>query len=489
MSKFLHGVESVTRYAMHPESIQLPPKLVDLAALIERIAENGDKFQDIQIPCDLYYVTTAQSDGSSTTEELQVKEAIRRINDLGVYEKNLRLHTQGHEQLAAKQKERLGPQKVRFHFEKKQTIPTTNSVESAYIGIAPASEILKLITDENGVRPGIFEDNVRLHLGSSNPVNQRIQSTLESPERTEFPFLNNGLTVISTKAEVSGDNLYISGYQIVNGGQTSHQLVAWSRTLQPEIRDELLNSVWVPIKVIVSSNADVRSRVAVATNLQTAIGNVDIQATSQSAKDVEEFFDRSGAEGLRYERQGRGSGIHFARTRVVGTSELNRAVAAALFGESSRAIASPKELERENSFVWGNYPVEAYYYAAWLVYRVDRYFARTQDRSVLRAAKYHIAMMVSSMLLGDFASQFAKEDTRGIAEALARSRQFDRIDTNSPMRSQIEDLIPKAAGITEDYFSLPLAEGRSLRKDDVRSRRHQQALLQLARAYVDGEAS
>ncbi len=73
---------------------------------------------------------------------------------------------------------------------------------------------------------------------------------------------------------------------------------------------------------------------------------------------------------------------------MVTTPEFNRAVAATLFGESSRAIVSPKDLEAEGSFVWGDFPVEMYYYAAWIIYRIDRYFARTPESTTLKAAKY-----------------------------------------------------------------------------------------------------
>ncbi len=71
IAKFLHGVEAVTKYAMKPKSIPLPPRLVDLASLIDRIAESGDKFQDSRIPCELYYVTTSSNDGSSARHQAE----------------------------------------------------------------------------------------------------------------------------------------------------------------------------------------------------------------------------------------------------------------------------------------------------------------------------------------------------------------------------------------------------------------------------------
>ncbi|NRD07625.1 AIPR family protein [Rathayibacter agropyri] len=480
ISKFLHGIESVTKYAIDPQSIALPAELVDLAALIDKIAENGDKFQETRIPCEVLYVTTSGHDGADARKELQVTEAVRRIKELGVYTEPFELKTHGHDALSAKLKERHGPQNIRFDFTKRQTIPATERVSEAYIGLLSGTEALKLLTDETGsIRPGIFDDNVRLDLGAHNTVNLRITRTLESEERAQFPFLNNGLTIIASSLRGAGDKFFISGYQIVNGGQTSHQLVRWAASQKVKENPELLSDLWIPVKIVSSDDASVRTSVAIATNLQTAIGSTDIQASSQTAKDVEEYFTQSGADGLRYLRQIQHAALDFPRTRVVTTPELNRAVAATLFGESFRAIGSPKELEAEDSFVWGSYSVEAYYYAAWILYRVDRYFARTPDSTTLKAAKYHIAMMVSVIINPQIAPVFEAGDLESARRKLVavKRTQFKVTDSD-----RIEFAISKAMELATDQFQTVLSEGRSLRKDDVRNRRHQEALLQKAKA-------
>lgn len=486
IAKFLHGVESVTSNAMRPGTITLPPRLVDLSALIDRIAENGDKFTDQRIPCDLYYVTTSSNNGQSARDELQVTQALQRIRGFGVYTETLKLRTHGHDDLAAKQKERHGPQNVQFNFEKRQTIPATDRVSEAYIGLVSASELMKLLTDESGeIRPGIFDDNVRLDLGAHNAVNRRIMATLQSAEREHFPFLNNGLTIIATELRGLGDRFFISGYQIVNGGQTSHQLVRWSRIENCVSNPQAMSNLWVPVKIVSSKEPSVRTSVAIATNLQSAIGATDIQASLQIAKDVEEYFAQSGIDGLRYERQNRGKALEFARTRVVTTPELNRAVAATLFGESSRAIASPKDLEAEDAFVWGDFPVEMYYYAAWIIYRIDRYFARTPDSTTLKAAKYHIAMMVSAIINPELASAFKGGDLNAIGQRLKKPKKLKFRVSDQALSGSLESAISIAIDRATEVFQNILAEGRSLRKDDVRSRRSQEALLEKATSAID----
>src|SRR5699024_10432514 len=269
----------------------------------------------------------------------------------------------------------------------------------------------------------------------------------------------------------------ISGYQIVNGGQTSHQIIRWSETEELKNDPGLLERVWVPVKIVSSNDPDVKTAMTVATNLQTAIGASDIQSSSQAAKDDEEFFEESGSQGLRYSRQSRGNPIEFARTRVVTTTELNRAVASTVFGESSRAIAAPKDLERQDSFVWDSLPIPIYYYAAWIIYRVDRYFGRNLELSTLRAAKYHIAMATSLMMNNDLLPIFESS-----ADSLsgAQRKVLDRlkVDVDSDQFSdRLENAIEDAVGLAKRVFERPLSEGRSLRKDDVRNRRSQEAML------------
>lgn len=483
VAKFLHGVESVTKYAMKPGSIALPADLVDTALLIDKIAENLDRFQHDTIPCDLYYVTTSSNETSSIANELQVSEAIHRIRGFGVYPNDLQLHLHGHADIAAKQRERHGPQNVKFIFSKRQTIPETGNVAEAFIGILPASELLQLLQDENGEqRPGIFDDNVRLDLGSQNPVNSRIGNTLASDEREYFPFLNNGLTIVASRLSSVSDRFTISGYQVVNGGQSSNQILRWAASASVRANPEVLKSIWVPVKIVSSEDANVRSSIAVATNLQTPINASDIQASSEIAKRVEEYFALSGAEGLRFERQQRGDSIDFPRTRIVNTSELNRAVASVLSGESARAISSPRELEGDESFVWGEYPAEAFYYAAWIVYRIDRYFGRKSEDSVLRAAKYHIAMLVSATLNPKFVKGFESDGVE-ISRRLLLNPKGIRF---SIVESRIESAISDAAVFARHQFAPVLAEGRSLRRDDVRNRRSQEELLQRAIAARSG---
>jgi AIPR protein len=482
IAKFLHGIEICTKAAAKRSSVSLGTGLTQTVAILRAVIDNIGRFRTTRIPVEIFFVTTAKQPSEDAMRESQVTSAIDRLRDLDVYNDDLSLKLQGKNEISAKEKERKGPQNIEFKFLRKQLIPETEGIEQAYVGIIQASELIKILFDGEGIRPGIFDDNVRLYQGDQNKVNQRIYATLDSSRKEMFPFLNNGLTIVAKKLTNVADRFSISGYQIVNGGQTSHQLVRWYRNLtgdqalSAEAKADL-SSVWVPIKIIETSDADIVSEVTIATNLQTSIAPTDIQGSTQDAKNVEQYFEQSGQDGLRYARQSgfATDSVGFTRLRVVSTPDLNRAVASCVFGESSRAIGSPNDLTSEDSFVWGGYPVPLYYMSAWIVYRIESYFRRSRENfelQALKAAKYHIAMLVSAKSFPDLEKVYANSNDEKAMQVVAKQASTGR------WKDIIEENLDVCTPIVKSYFSDVISEGRSLRKDDVRARKVQSDLLE-----------
>lgn len=477
ISKFLHGIEICTKAAAKRASLPKGSALSQSVAILEEVIDKIDRFRTPRIPADIYYVTTAKHPGDDALRESQVATAVERLRDLDVYNDDLSLKCHGKNELSAKEKERKGPQNIEFNFSRKSSIPEADGIEQAYIGVVEASELIKVLFDGESIRPGIFDDNVRLYQGDNNQVNQRIYATLDSARREMFPFLNNGLTIVARKLTNVADKFSISGYQVVNGGQTSHQLVRWYRNLSDGQQSGLdLSSIWIPIKVIATSSTDIVSEVTIATNLQTSIASTDIQASTQDAKNVQQYFEQSGQDGLRYARQS-GESVEssgFTRLRVVTTPDLNRAVASCIFGDSSRAIGSPNELTTEDSYVWDGVPVALYFMSAWIVYRVESYFRRrdTLGNQALKAAKYHVAMLVAAQTFPELVKVYDDRNQRKILQAVQQQA------SNGKWKESIDQSVENAVQVVRNHFTAVINEGRSLRKDDVRARKVQTDLLE-----------
>ena len=168
-------------------------------------------------------------------------------------------------------------------FERHATLPAISGVKESYIGILPCLEYLRLICDDDGnLNRRLFYDNVRDFRGN-NLVNQEIEATVRNVDRNDqFALLNNGVTIVARDKINVGDTFQLSDYQIVNGCQTSHVLHL--------NREHLTDSVLLPVKLIVTTDQEVISRIIQGTNRQTAVNEEAFESLTPFQKELEEFY-------------------------------------------------------------------------------------------------------------------------------------------------------------------------------------------------------
>ncbi|MDD5673102.1 MAG: AIPR family protein [Chitinivibrionales bacterium] len=169
-----------------------------------------------------------------------------------------------------------------FVFDKKVTLPSIVSVKESYVGFLPFSEYRKIIIDEYGKMRSIFDDNIRDFLGDVD-VNKKIEGTLRSQHFDLFGVLNNGVTLVATTLNATGDKFTISDYQVVNGCQTSHVLF--------ENKDVSgIDNTIIPIRLIVTDSDDVKNEITKATNNQNAIKPEQLESLSEFQKQLEQYY-------------------------------------------------------------------------------------------------------------------------------------------------------------------------------------------------------
>jgi len=134
----------------------------------------------------------------------------------------------------------------------------------------------------------LFRYNPRLYLGS-NKVNKKIAATLQDPERRRrFHLLNNGITAVSRGVVWSDDHseLRVRDFQIVNGCQTSTTLFRNQSAYQAD------ENCLVHVKIITTSDEDLRAEISDATNTQTAIGVEDSVSNAPEQDHIAGLFQR-----------------------------------------------------------------------------------------------------------------------------------------------------------------------------------------------------
>jgi hypothetical protein len=153
-----------------------------------------------------------------------------------------------------------------------------------YVLLARLTDYYDFIQDESKLRRYLFDSNVRDYMGL-NRVNEDIKFTLANDKSPDFWWLNNGVTILATGANVVGDFIQIQNIQIVNGLQTSESIF---RHFSVRKVDSDHRSVLV--KVIVSKDAEVRDSIIRATNNQTAVELTALHATDKVQRDIEDIL-------------------------------------------------------------------------------------------------------------------------------------------------------------------------------------------------------
>lgn len=501
IARFLDAIRRVTKAAGSGEFDNVEKSLWPKTEILKEVIRKIHRFSTGRVPCDVFFVTlsttsffTSQDDLIKLTEDKsanvsQVFQAYKDLEADGVFDfRNFK--AVGESALESRIAELRGTHEVDFRLDHPVEIAPTGAIAGALMGVIPVSELRKIILDDNGeLRENIFEGNVRLYQGENNPVNQEIANTLRSDLRDFFPFLNNGLTIVTREMTRTMGNIHMRGYQIVNGCQTSNQIAQWIQSSDGDqnILDQS-QEVLVPIKIIQTDDPDASRQITVATNSQTAISQADIQGNSSLARRIEEYFNRmpdndsnSGRIKLRYKRQsGQDTESSIPDLRTYTTQDLSRAYTSCILGNSSEAIRSSKMSAEPGSPVWLENGYESLFYFSMLtVYKIERVLQR--DAKGIRPAKYHIAMLAAAYAIPSLRKLWETElQTKGWSK---QAKNLESILETDEWIEKLSEGIDLAMQVVQDHFSSTL-KSKSLVKDDVRTKNVQQSLLSEFDKYV-----
>lgn len=179
-------------------------------------------------------------------------------------------------------------------------LPFVSFGTDAYVCVARLEDFFNFISDERPladreIREAVFEANVRDYAPDTK-VNQGIEETLKHPPaEDDFWWLNNGVTVLASKAYHHSGHLQITDPLIVNGLQTSYQVFRHFKD-----GGNLDDKRSIMIKVIVTTDDATSDRIINATNSQTKINSIFLHSTEQIHRNIEITLK---ADGFFYDRR------------------------------------------------------------------------------------------------------------------------------------------------------------------------------------------
>lgn len=344
--------------------------------------------------CKIFYITTGIANPKDPNINATIKILTDSLKKKNLFE-NIKYNLIGANELGKIYRKTKNPTSATFTFLNKISLPEIQKVDQSFFGVIPFSEFKKILIDNNGNIQNLFDDNIRDFQGVKNVVNDSINLTLNSDHPDLFSVLNNGITIVANTITVSGNKFTITDYQIVNGCQTSNILYK-----NKNIKD--IDDINIPLKIIATTDEDVKSKITVSTNNQTAVKKEQLTAMSDFQKNLQHFYNAISGDGkLFYERRAKeyNSNNNIIKRKIITIPNQIKSFSAMFnqnphlvttyLGKLIEKIGDPgsKIFEQDHQFI-------PYYMAGLALYRLDSLFNNGTIDNRYKKVRFYLLMLV-----------------------------------------------------------------------------------------------
>jgi len=313
-----------------------------------------------------------------------------------------------------------------------------STASGSYVCLVTLTKYYEFISDSGKLARSIFESNVRDYQGSVT-VNTGIKQTLANKDSENFWYLNNGVTIITPKAVLTGKQLTIEDPQIVNGLQTSHEIYRYFSGLETASNDERA----ILVRIIKEANEEARDRIIRATNSQTNIPPASLRSSDEIHRNIEDFFK---ANNFFYDRKKnfyKNEG--YPISNIVSIPYLAQAMMSIILFRPDSARARPSTLinsDIEYEKIFSSFlPIDIYLKVIQIMKIVENYLKTAAsdfalEKKDITNLKYYIAMLIGIKLAGN-QDQIAKKISN-----------LPRIEVSNEMLNEVTKIT------SEIYFEL-----------------------------------
>lgn len=340
----------------------------------------------------LYYITTGKWNNDANLMGI-IENGTSNLEQTNLFEK-VNFYPFGARELATAYRKTKESISTTINFSNRITLPKINGVSQAYIGLLPYSEFLKIVSDNDDNLLNVFEDNVRDFQGDNNDVNGGIATTLNNDDSEIFSVLNNGVTIVASTISPTGDQFTIFDYQIVNGCQTSNVLYNNRKGIN-------INKVNIPVKLIATTDDEVKTRITLATNNQTPIKKEQLAALTQFQRSLEQYYNSyNGDSKIYYERRAKqyNSDNSVLKSKVITVPYQIKSFAAMFLDEPHNVTSFfgtiVKRLNEGKAQIFNNdHAYSPYYTSAFAYYKLESFFRKGSIDTSFKKVRFHILML------------------------------------------------------------------------------------------------
>lgn len=390
------------------------PEIMNFFEMKEYIYDHAEYMTESNPQLSMYYVTTGKWVGDKTLQKI-IDRNKKELKDLNIFS-DIKFVPCGATEIQTLYRNTKNLLSTKFKFEKYIVMFGDEDSESiGYSGVIPFREYRKIIMNDGDSLKPVFDDNIRDFLGNKNPINKAIFDTLQDLDINSFCMLNNGITIIANKVTLTGTTAVLTDYQIVNGCQTSHVLYE-NRNLDGV--DDLL----IPIKVIGTTDEDIRNNITKATNSQTSIKPEQLEALSDFQKNLETYYSTYGEnERLYYERRtGQYRLESIPKTKIVNIPQQIKSVSAMFLnnphGVSGNYGAIVKKVG--NKIFNVNDKMILYYTSSLAQYKIEKLISAKVIDKKYNKSRYHAMMLFRIYVSGKSIPKFNENKTEGYCQKI-----------------------------------------------------------------------
>ena len=390
---FVFGVEQFFSSVLEPD-VKTPYRAeIQQAIPLARHIFAQTVMMEANPQCFLYYVTTGQWD-DNPEPATRFSDGIERLEKMNLFSSVHKLPVDA--TLLKKTYQDLERSVVKeVEFGRATVFPKIDGVDEAYIGLLPGNDLIELVSRDDGkLNRELFYDNVRDYQGN-NPVNQEIAQTLSDEQRrSNFPLLNNGVTIVARSIRRTGDTFKISDFQVVNGCQTIHVLF--------RNRDAVDASMFIPLKLVATDDSAVITDVIKATNRQTAVLPEALESLREFHKNLEAFYtarekERTVGTRVFYERRSKQYSIDkISANRIVTLTGQIKSFVAMFLNEPHSHPRYYGELLKsyEDRLFLDDHKPAPYYASGVALLTIERLLQSGRIDRKLKSYKHHLLMLL-----------------------------------------------------------------------------------------------
>jgi len=266
-----------------------------------------------------------------------------------------------------------------------------NTIDGGYIALINLPNYFDFITENNKLNKAFFDANVRDYQGKIE-VNKAIYQTLENPGQEDFWWLNNGVTITTSKATLASQSLTIEDPQIVNGLQSSHEIFNYFNA--GGSKDD---SRKIMIRVIKPFDEKSRLKIIKATNSQTDVPIASLRATDEIHLNIEDYFNSNGYYYDRRKNYYKNAGK--PAEKIISIPFLSQIITAMILREPDNSRARPSTLmkndEEYKRIFDKEYDVDIYLRAVIIHKKVEltlKTYKPELTKSEIGDLKFHVSM-------------------------------------------------------------------------------------------------